>query len=345
MVTAAATAGLALLAFLTLTVHSDGPIIVGVVDPPYQVSAWAYTDAYAPSMPIAVAAGALDEIQGDWWSSRDDGSLTSWSPPDFDSTAHASGLRVLATVTNYDTTFDPTIVDAILSSREKTDRQVKAIVDACVSQGYDGVDLDWENMLARDRDLFSAFVFQLAAALHAEGKILGIAVEAKTSEPGDWSSQRAQDWKALGKAVDEFQVMTYDDHGGWSKPGPVAPPVWMDSVIAFAETQVPADKIWMGVPFYGYDWSGPGARSVTWRQAHALLQSHVSTLVRTLSGEARFVYRAQRVRHVVYFQDSAAISAKLQVVLVDHPAIAGVAIWSMGGEDPAFWTLLHSSLK
>ena len=311
----------------------------------YQVSAWTYTGAYTTSLPSAVSAGAIDEVQGDWWSSRADGSLDSWSPPGLVSLAHTSGLRILATVTNYDSGFDPSIPDAILSDASKTDQQVNAIVDACVSQGYDGVDLDWENMWARERGPFSAFVQQLASALHAQGKVLGIAVEAKTSEPGDWASQKAQDWAALGAAVDEFQIMTYDAHGGWSKPGPVAPPSWMDSVVSFAETEVPASKVWMGVPFYGYDWSGNGARNVTWRSAQALLERYGSTIARTASGEARFRYHVGGVRHIVYFQDAVAISDKLQVVLVDHPAIAGIAIWSMGGEDPAFWTLISSQLK
>lgn len=311
----------------------------------YQVSAWTYTGAYSTSLPRATSAGAIDEVQGDWWSSRADGSLSSRSPAGFVSTVRADGLRVLATVTNYGTHFDPAIAGSILSKTRRTKRQVDAIVDACVSQGYDGIDLDWENMWARDRDPFSAFVQQLATALHAQGKILAIAVEAKTSEPGDWSSQKAQDWAALGAAVDEFQVMTYDDHGGWSKPGPVAPPAWMDSVISFAETEVPAGKIWMGVPFYGYDWSGRGARSVTWHRAEALLARYGATITRTPSGEARFRYRTDGVRHTVFFQDSVAIADKLQVVLSGHPTIAGIAIWSMGGEDPAFWNLIAAELK
>jgi spore germination protein YaaH len=334
-------AGLALL----LLAGPIGPNDVAGAAAGYQVSAWTYTNAYATSLPISTSADAIDEVQGDWWSSHADGSLSSSSPADFVSTGHTEGLRVLATVTNYSSHFDPAIADSILSDTSRTNEQINAIVGACVAQGYDGVDLDWENMKARDRDLFSAFVTQLATALHSQGKILAIAVEAKTSEPGDWASQKAEDWAALGGVVDEFQIMTYDDHGGWSKPGPVAPPAWMDSVLSFAETEVPSNKIWMGVPFYGYNWSNGGARSVTWRQAQGLVKRYGPTIARTSSGEARFQYRAGGFRHVVYFQDSTAISEKLQVVLADHPAIAGIAIWAMGGEDPSFWTLIHSELK
>ena len=66
---------------------------------------------------------------------------------------------------------------------------------------------------------------------------------------------------------------------------------------------------------------------------------------RTPSREARFTFRdARGRRHIVYFQDRAAIGAKLDVLRLRHPGIAGVAIWVMGGEDPRFWPLLAARL-
>lgn len=310
---------------------------------PYEVSAWAYTDAYRTSLPMAVSAHAIDEVQGDWWYSRMDGSLSSYTPSDFVATAHSDGLRVLATVVNQG--FRPGVPDSILSDPSKVRKQVNAIVNQCVTQGFDGVDLDWENMYARDRDLFSTFVQKLADSLHAQGKILGIAVVAKTSEPGTYRSQIAEDWSALGAAVDEFQVMTYEQHGSWSKPGPIADPSWMNEVIAFARTEVPAGKIWMGVPFYGYDWGRNGATTVTYVRAQRLIATHHPHIVRTASMEARFTYRRKGVRHVVYFQDNRALGAKINALLNSNPQIAGIAIWSMGGDWQGYWNLIARKLK
>ncbi len=81
-----------------------------------------------------------------------------------------------------------------------------------------------------------------------------MAVFAKTSEPGRYDSQKVYDYRALGASVDELKIMTYSYSGPWSAPGPQAPLAWTRAVIDFARTQMPASKIYMGLPFYGFDW-------------------------------------------------------------------------------------------
>ena len=309
---------------------------------PKQVSAWAFTNAWKTSLPVATSANALTEVGGDWWSSASDGRVDSWTPDGFVAAVHADGLPVLATVANG--AFNPNISHAILSHPARRIAQIGALVTRCDDEGYDGVELDWESMDAGDRDAFSAFVADLATALHANGKILAIAVHPKLGEPGGWSGAKAQDWAALGAAVDEFKIMTYDEHGGWSKPGPISDPSWADRVLDFAETQVPSAKIWMGIPFYGYDWGAKGARSVTWKSAEALAERYHASILRDDSGEARFTYKKVGVRHTVFFQDAGSVTTKLDMMLTEHPDIAGVAVWSMGGEDPTFWSLIDSTL-
>ena len=308
----------------------------------WQVSAWTFGSR--SSLRSAVAAGALDEVQPDWYDAKADGSLAGSVDPAFVQLAHALGVkRVLVTVTNYDESgFDAKLGHAIVASPAARAALVANLVDACATIGYDGVDLDFEGLPAADRDLLSSFVEQLAAGLHAHGLTLGMAVAAKTSEPGDWSGAQSEDYARLGAAVDEFQIMTYDYSGSWSRPGPISPPAWSSRVLTFAETQADPAKIWMGVPFYGGEWWGGSYAERDWRSfAHELARHHAARVTRTRSHEARFTFRdAAGRRHTCYFQDRKAIAAKLDVVRLRHPEIAGIAIWVMGGEDPRFWPLI-----
>ncbi len=125
-----------------------------------------------------------------------------------------------------------------------------------MGKGFDGIDMDWESMKAADRGRFTGFIQQLATALHARHKLLSIAVYPKVSEPGSYDAQQAQDYAKLGAAVDEFKVMTYAFSGGWSKPGPQMPLYWAKQVLAFARSKVAARKVYMGMPFFGFDWKG-----------------------------------------------------------------------------------------
>ena len=65
----------------------------------------------------------------------------------------------------------------------------------------------------------------------------------------------AYDYAALGAHADLITVMAYDYRGAWSEPGPVAPYDWVEQVLAFATSQIPPEKVLLGLAFYGYDWN------------------------------------------------------------------------------------------
>ncbi len=316
--------------------------------PSYAVSGWSLGDG--DSLNRAAQCRAIDEVDLDWFYSRKDGTVAQgYDDPALVAAARAAGLSVMATVSNWSEVkngFDPAVPEAILRTRKKMFRHAAKLAALCNSLGYDGVDLDWESLKAKERNRFSGFVEALAADLHAEGKRLAIAVSAKTSEPGDWPGAKAEDWLRLGAAVDEFKVMTYDYSGPWSQPGPIAPPDWIDAVLTFAESEVPAEKIMMGLPFYGYDWSGGSAVGLDWADAQTLIAQYAPTVARDPSGEETFSYTdAMGIIHTVFFQDPQSIADKIQVLTSRHPGIRGVAIWVLEREDPSFWGLIDGLLR
>ena len=63
-------------------------------------------------------------------------------------------------------------------------RHIAAIVSLADREHYAGIDIDYEGLHAGDRQALSTFITRLAAALHAHGKILSVAVFAKTSGDG-----------------------------------------------------------------------------------------------------------------------------------------------------------------
>ena len=215
-------------------------------------------------------------------------------------------------------------------------QHVEDILALVRDNGFDGIDIDYESLSPEDRDDFSLFIEELSAAMKAEGKLLSIAVHAKTDDAGAWSGAAAQDWARLGAAVDAFKIMTYDYHNGASEAGPIAPLDWVDDVLSYAATVVPAEKTWMGVPFYGYNWTGSTAQSLNWRQAVKLAEQNGVVPERdAASGEDRFSYGDGR--HTVYFNDAQTLAARLAMLKEKHPGVAGIAIWPLGGEDPENW--------
>ena len=242
--------------------------------------------------------------------------------------------------------FDGAIAHRILATPASRTSHVATLVQLVLDRGYDGLDLDWELVPVADRDRFSAFVEELAGALHEEHRLLSIAVFPKESEPGAWATQKVADYRRLGAAVDEFKVMTYSYSGGWSDPGPQAPLDWAGRVLAFAASQVPPEKVLMGVPFYGFDWHGGVTTAVHWRDAAAKLEELGTAASRDkASQEATFTYEKDGVTHTVFFQDRAAVAAKLAMLTQKHAKLGGIAIWQMYGEDPGVWSVIRKGLR
>ena len=316
--------------------------------PSYQVSGWL--------PPYAGAAGqqslldnldAVDEINFFWYVMTAEGTIVDQSSAEHRAllpTIRQAGLRVVPTVINE---FDPDRVHAVLHDEAKRTAHIQALVELVQENAYDGIEIDYEGLHATSRDDFSAFIEELARALHREKKRVAIAVHPKTAPGGSWDGPRAQDWTRIGAAVDEFKIMTYDYHWSTSEAGPIAPPHWIDQVLTFAEQVVLADKIWMGIPFYGYVWKEKDGLGLTWREMEQRAKLFRAQPTRDPdSQEMTFTYvTAQQETYTAYYQDAASIAAKLDVLLNKHPDIAGICIWRLGDQDPAVWEVIGTRLK
>jgi spore germination protein len=252
-----------------------------------------------------------------------------------------AGLRIVPTVaniTNGNWAYPP--VARLLHNPALLRQHIAALVALATRHGYAGIDIDYEDLHAADRQAFTTFITQLAAALHAHGKILSVAVFAKTTNAGYAPRNVAQDYAALGRAADQVRVMAYDYHWASSGPGPIAPAGWVRGVLGYARSQIPASKIILGIPLYGYDWTGNHGAVVTQQQALRLAAQHaVAVRYDRASQSPWFAYTAPGgSRHQVWFEDPASTSAKL--ALARAAGVGGVFCWMYGDEAPGTWPAL-----
>ncbi len=258
----------------------------------------------------------------------------------------AEGLPIVPTLANVDAqgnwAYQP--VARMLHDPAMMAQQVSEIVTLVQQHHYAGIDIDYEDLKAADRAAFTNFITHLATALHAKGKILSVALFAKASDQGYAPRNVAQDYAAIGRMADEVRLMGYDYHWATSPPGPVAPVSWIRAVLRYAKSQIPAAKIVLGIPFYGYDWSGGHGASVTWAQAVQRAQRyHAQVHYDTASQAPWFGYTdSSGHRHTVWFENARSTRAKLS--LARAAGIGGAYLWMYGNPDPATWSALHHAL-
>ncbi len=307
---------------------------------PKEVHAWAPYFTALEKMTLEQNKDLIKELNFVWYQLEADGKISGvMQSPQGVGVARAYGMRVVPSIQNGG--FDPKRVGAIVNDPAKRQAHIKDIVDIVLSNRYDGIDIDYESLHAADRDSFSTFIEELAAALHANGKLLSVTVHPKTDENGTWEGPRAQDWARLGKAADEFKIMVYDYSSGASKAGEIAPLGWAGDVLTYAATLVPPEKTFLGIPLYGYDWTGSAGQARDWIQATKTARQQDAEIKRSDSNEAWFTYGGGT--NTVYFNDALTMKTRLERLAAEHPDVAGIALWRLGNEDPANWTEIRNA--
>lgn len=221
-----------------------------------------------------------------------------------------------------------------------------------------GFQIDFENIAPQDRQLYSEFVRQAAAALHRYGMLLSVALVPRFSDlpygaskpgkaaPGQWAA--AFDYRALGDAADFVTLMAYDNFGREDPPGPIAGFDWVNRALAFALSRIPASKILLGIPLYGREWAatrhGYSAHSLTFADIDSLLVNRNLDARWDARGQAPwFRYRAGGSVRTVYFENDRSLREKLGLVPEFH--LKGYAAWRIGSESPSFWTLVGHAVQ
>ena len=129
----------------------------------------------------------------------------------------------------------------------------------------------------------------------------------------------------------------------------VSPITQMRKVMEYAVSVVPKQKIMMGMPLYGYDWTlpyvpgGKFAKSFSPQRAIQLaLRYGVSIRYDKDSQAPWFRYTDEQGRqHEVWFEDARSVQAKFD--LVKELGLRGFYYWVLGNEFPQNWLLIQDN--
>ncbi|WP_049789451.1 glycoside hydrolase family 18 protein [Granulicella tundricola] len=221
---------------------------------------------------------------------------------------------------------------------------------------FDGIDVDWEFPHPEDSANFLALLTELrrqSEAVHP-GALLSIAVGPSPRMTGDPANL-----PAIARLVDHIGIMSYDYTGPWARstgfiapfsnarPGGFGGSV-QGSVQAWIAAGVPASKLFMGLPFYGYGWH------VVSRENNGLFQQG-----EPIRGDRPYPYiEALIAKSTVYREESSQspwlydgdafwtyddpTSIRHKTAFAVEQQLGGLMIWHLGEDTPTA-TLLNAA--
>ncbi|MBD3286733.1 hypothetical protein GF359_08985 [candidate division WOR-3 bacterium] len=243
-----------------------------------------------------------------------------------------TGTRFDLAVTCFDWTGNK--VHELLSIPENRTRAIETILTQ--SQGCDGVNIDFERPESADKVLFADFIRELADSLHTQGMEITVDVTAV-----NWGERL--DAEAIASAADYLFIMGYDYHySRSSQSGPVAPlegetyNVTKSVDYYIEKTENRADKIILGVPYYGYDWPTETKEPYSETEGTGTAYIYSSALS---AGEVYgiewheetstpwYFYREEDGFRQCWFDDTMSLALKYR--LVKNRDLAGTGIWAL----------------
>lgn len=222
---------------------------------------------------------------------------------------------------------------------------IENLAQTIAAQGFAGVDIDFEYIPAEDAAAYADFVRAVRARLEPSGLTVMVALAPKTSADQQGLLYESHDYAALGAAADDVLLMTYEWGYALSEPMAVAPINKVEQVVRFAVSQIPPEKIFMGIPNYGYDWTLPyikgQSRARSLGNVQAVEQAVQAGAPIRFDAEAQsphYNYWRERAEHEVWFEDARSIRAKL--ALAGEYRLRGVSVWNIMWYFPQLWLVL-----
>ncbi len=251
-------------------------------------------------------------------------------------TAQNAGVRPLLLITTLTETgnFSSERAAEVLSESTLSDTIIQNIINKLETQDYYGVDIDFEYIPPQYEQNYSDFIKNLKSKLEPLGYKVFVSVAPKTSAMQKGLLYEAHNYTNLGNAADYVLVMTYEWGYTYGPPMAVAPIDKVREVLQYATSEIPADKVLMGIPNYAYDWTLP---FVMGSSAKSMSNNQAIELARNVGAEIKFDSRAQTPyynyydqsgkQHEVWFEDARSIYAKL--MLLNELGLAGYSIWNL----------------
>lgn len=260
--------------------------------------------------------------------------------------AWENGTRPLLVLTPFSGgAFNNQLVKVLAENVEIQERLIGQILITVEDRGYAGVNVDFEYILPENRQQYAEFLGRLRSRLNEQGYSLSAAAAPKVSDDQKGLLVEGLDYELLGQNTDTVFLMTYEWGYTYGPPMAVAPLDKVRSVVEYALTKIPAEKLILGIPNYGYDWMLPYERGVTRartignEEAVAIaVQNGASIEYAQIAQSPWFVYRAGGMEHVVWFEDVRSIQAKWE--LVREYGLSGAWYWNLMRPFRANWLML-----
>ena len=317
--------------------------------PPIEVNAYIYILGQEAAPIVREVGEHLTYLSPFAYLIKEDGSLQPIEDVPAIQAAEAENAVPMMAITNFTATArGENLASIVLNSPQIVERLLTNTINVMREKGYQGLNIDFENVLPSDREAYNRFLQRTVDRLHPLGFFVSTAVAPKTSETQAGLLYEAHDYAAHGRIVDFVILMTYEWGYRKGPPQAISPLNEIRRVLDYAVTQIPRNKIFFGFQIYARDWLIPhvaGQEAETFSNQEAIARAaRYGAVIQydTVAQSPFYRYTDEQGRnHEVWFEDASSAQAKFNTVKAYN--LRGISYWALGYPFPQNWVLLNDN--
>ncbi len=241
-------------------------------------------------------------------------------------------IMVLSNVTEAGN-IDREMLHYILNNPDFRNNLTDNILNVLRTKGYYGINIDTPYIMTEDRQLYFNFISEITERLHSEGFKVFVTITPNSFELEAGTTYEAVDYSPLGQITDGIMILSYS--WGYTSEIPVEsiPFYILVLLLEYVLTQIPAEKIMIGISSIGYIWQLPympgvsTANSISNTNAVQLASDVGAVINYNPNNLSSYFYVTDTDNYLVYFHDVRGVDTSLRVV-TEH-GLMGIGIWNI----------------
>ncbi len=301
---------------------------------------WDYTYRKLVNTDNIIPIDGVNVVSPTWFSITDEnGTIYDKGNRDYVNKYRDLGYEIWPLIDN---DFNPDLTHELLKSSEKRQGLIKDILDIYLDYGFQGINIDFENVHLKDKDLLTQFVRELYPIFKENNLMVSMAVTTlSTSE--NWSL--CYDRERLADANDYMMLMAYDQHWAASPiAGSVAQYSWVEKGIRGVLDLIPNDKLILSVPYYTRLWieedGKMSSQALSMEVANRFIgENNIELIWDDESMQYYGELEKDNKLYKIWIEDSSSLEYKAS--LINKYDLAGIASWRKGFETDDVWTAIN----
>ena len=237
---------------------------------------------------------------------------------------------------------------AIMTNLEVQNKAIENILEMLKAKGYYGLNIGFFSILPDDLPLYKYFVTNITERLNQEGFEVFITLTPHTIGYKIGVAYDKAYFAELAEAANYVVLITYLWQRGTMEDMSLTTADFYQKYLDFALTQIPSEKIYIGLTPIAYDWGLPYVSGVS--QGNSLTNSAAINLANQLGSPIEFdqitqtpyfYYNSSGAEHFVWFKDSRSVLSILN--LIEKYKLAGIAVWNIMYYNSPTWLTINSN--